>query len=338
MRRERRAALAVLAVILACEAASFSCRPTKPPGAGAGEPPPRAAIGVGSVTLRDATPDGVLPGALDFGDLETSLRGRLVASGLFPAADGGAAIPLLRLRGEIAFDGAEVEEKGVARAMVRLWLDTRPSDAPGAIEETLAGEGEQVYPITRAPAGKRALGAVRTPAPDEKRALFAKLVQRVASDLIDGFVARERLRSAPAAAVVAALHADGGDLLEPAIRIAGERRLRDQVPVLLELLDNPNETVRDAALGALIQIGDRRAVTALTKSRSLRDRREMRKILDAIAILGGDEALDYLSFVAASHDDEEIRSLAAAAKARLERRQAAGKPGAPASPAPAPAP
>ena len=118
-------------------------------------------------------------------------------------------------------------------------------------------------------------------------------------------------------------------MLEPAIRVAGERRLRDEVPVLLELLENPSEAVRDAALGALIQIGDRRAVTALAKSRSMKDRREMRKILDAISILGGDEALDYLSFVAESHDDEEIRGLAAAAKGRLERRQK--------SPSPAPA-
>ena len=54
----------------------------------------------------------------------------------------------------------------------------------------------------------------------------------------------------------------------------------------------------------------------------------MRKIIEAIATLGGDEALDYLSFVAAIHDDEEIRALAAAAKQRLERHQqaAADKP------------
>jgi hypothetical protein len=149
---------------------------------------------------------------------------------------------------------------------------------------------------------------------------------RVAGDLVDGFAARERLATASPAAIHAALRADGGELQEQAIRVAGERKLRDEVPALLDLLDNPNESIRDAALGALIQIGDRRAVSALTKSRSLRDRREMRKIIEAIATLGGDEALDYLSFVAATHDDEEIRALATAAKQRLERRAAADKP------------
>ena len=33
----------------------------------------------------------------------------------------------------------------------------------------------------------------------------------------------------------------------------------------------------------------------------------MRKIIEAIAILGGQEADEYLSFVAATHDDEDIR-------------------------------
>ncbi len=47
----------------------------------------------------------------------------------------------------------------------------------------------------------------------------------------------------------------------------------------------------------------------------------MRKIIEAIAILGGQEADEYLSFVAATHDDDEIRAEAAAARARLQRRE-----------------
>ena len=48
----------------------------------------------------------------------------------------------------------------------------------------------------------------------------------------------------------------------------------------------------------------------------------MRKIIEAISILGGQEADEYLSFVAATHDDDEIRAEAAAARARLQRREA----------------
>jgi hypothetical protein len=51
----------------------------------------------------------------------------------------------------------------------------------------------------------------------------------------------------------------------------------------------------------------------------MKDSREMRKIVDALAALGGQEAADYLSFVADAHDDEEIRNMAKAALLRLKR-------------------
>ena len=54
----------------------------------------------------------------------------------------------------------------------------------------------------------------------------------------------------------------------------------------------------------------------------------MRKIIEAISILGGQEAEEYLSFVAATHDDDEIR---APARARLQR--ASERPSAPLGPA-----
>ena len=50
------------------------------------------------------------------------------------------------------------------------------------------------------------------------------------------------------------------------------------------------------------------------------------KILDAIATLGGREAQEYLSFVAETHDDAEIRAMAKAAIERLSRRSGLGQP------------
>jgi hypothetical protein len=52
----------------------------------------------------------------------------------------------------------------------------------------------------------------------------------------------------------------------------------------------------------------------------MKDRREVRKIIDALATLGGQEAADYLSFVADAHEDEEIRTMAKAALLRLRSR------------------
>jgi hypothetical protein len=292
-------------------------------------PPPDPALG--QVLVEDLTPPTDRPARLDTETLSAHLRSRLLATGLFASAtaaggDAGAR-PSVRARAAIALEAAEVEKKGVARVALRLRLETRPSDAPGAIDENLQAQAEQLYPVTPTAPRRTARGGRARPAPDAaqeapNQALFDQLVIRVANDLIDGFAARLKLRRGAPAAIHAALVGDGGELKEEAIRVAGQRKLRDEVPTLLTLLNHPDEPIRDAALGALIEMKERRAVPELTKTRSLRDRREMRKILDAIAILGGEEAVDYLSFVAQTHDDEEIRNLATAAKARLDRRNA----------------
>jgi len=264
------------------------------------------------VSVRDLTPPADAPAHLDVDALARALRARLLATGLFAgeAADAGAGSAVTRADVRIGVEGAEVDRKGLARVQVLLHLGTRPPSAPGAIDETLEATGEQKYDVPRTPGGK--------PAPREP--LYEGLVQRVAGDLIGGFAARRRLRQASPEAIGAALGADAGELRIEAIRAIGERRLTGEAPKLLALLDDPDEPTRDAALGALLALGDRRAVAALTRSRSLRDRHELHKIIEAISILGGDEADDYLSFVAGSHEDEDIRAEAAAARARLQRR------------------
>jgi hypothetical protein len=292
-----------------------------PPPAPAAPPAPA----LGAVTVRDLTPPEDAPARVDVEALGRALRARLLATGQFApdVADAGRPEALTRADVQIGVEGAEVGEKGVARARVLIRLDTRPSDAAGAIAESLDGAGEQGYAVPPAPRA----GARKPPALAPKEPLYEALVQRVAGDLIDGFASRRRLHAATPEALHAALAADGGELRLEAIRAVGDRHVASEAPRLLALLDDPDEPTRDAALGALLALGDRRAVTALTRSRSFHDRRELRKIIEAVAILGGQEADDYLSFVAGSHEDEEIRAEAAAARARLQRRAdaAAGK-------------
>jgi hypothetical protein len=302
-------------------AGSPGCRHRASDTAAPPAPPPPV---LGTVSIRDlTTPEGAaVTVAVDPGGVEHALAARLLASGIVidrpasPDAAQGLSSAVTRLRGEFALDGAEVPGKALARAVVRLQLDTRPSDAPGAIEEQLQGQGEQTYAVPK--------GAARDAVVALRRDVFTRLVQRIAGDLLEGVIARRKLESAPPATIHAALTADAGELREEAIRLVGQRQLRGEAPRLLELLTDNDEATRDAALGALIALKDPRAVATLTKSRSLRDRREMRKIIEAISILGGEEALDYLSFVAESHDDEEIRTQAAQARQRLLRRTDGG--------------
>ena len=279
-------------------------------------PPPRPAPPLlGTIAIEDRSPPS--DERLDTVPIEVELRRLLMASGMFAAAraDAGAAATA-RARVGFAAECVEAGGKGEARAQVLLRIDTRPSDAPGALAFDLQGQGVEPYAVVP----KKARGS-EAPAPSTKPSLSA-LVVRITRDLVEGVAARRRLQDGSPTAVHAALVADGGELREEAIRIVGERGLRDEVPTLLQLLGSDEETVRDAALGALITMRERRAVRELTQSRSLRDRREMRKILEAISILGGQEADEYLSFVAATHDDDEIRSEAAAARARMQRRSA----------------
>jgi HEAT repeats len=254
---------------------------------------------------------------VDTARIEAELRQTLAASGLVTVggADGGAA-PTARARLAFAAECVEEGTKGEAHAQVRMRIDSRPADAPGALAFDVEGRAAEPYTVTPRK------GRGHDEAAPEKRPSLTALVVRVARDLIEGVAARRRLQDGSPAALHAALVADGGELRDEAIRIIGEKQIREEVPALLELLKDDDENVRDAALGALIAMRERRAVRALADSRSLRDRREMRKIIEAISILGGQEADDYLSFIAATHDDDEIKAAAAAARARLQRREA----------------
>jgi hypothetical protein len=275
---------------------------------------------LGTIAIENLSPPS--DERLDAAKIESELRQALIGSGLFStaAADAGA-IPTARAR--IAFTAECLEEgpKGEARAQVRLRVDTRPSEAPGAVAFDLEGRGVEPYVVAPPRGGKGRGGGPGGAAPQRMPSLTA-LVVRIARDLVDGTAARQRLQEGSPGALHAALVADGGELREEAIRIVGERQLREEVPTLLKLLSADDEPVRDAALGALIAMRERSAVRELTQSRSLRDRREMRKIIEAISILGGQEADEYLSFVAATHDDDEIRTEAAAARGRLQRHEA----------------
>ena len=151
------------------------------------------------------------------------------------------------------------------------------------------------------------------------------LAQGGSGDLLAGYSARQKLWSAEPRALHAALASPGEMRLE-AIRVAAARKLRDEVPTLIGLLSDDEETIRDAALGALVELRDPRAVSALTKSKSMKDRREMRKIIDALASLGGQEATDYLSFVADAHEDEEIRNMAKSALSRSRAKSQVKSP------------
>lgn len=245
---------------------------------------------------------------VDVDAIQKQLRSRLEASGIFEPSGGGNR-PGATVRLQLDAEAVEVEERGIATARLRLFIDTRPENAPGALEGEWPAAAEQRYVASPPPAGGAA-------------AVLTSLVVRTAGALVDEIAAAERMKRATPAEIHAALVArDGGELRLQAIRVVAARNLRGEVPALLDLLNDPDERTRDTALGALIQMRERGAVPVLTRSRSFKDARELRKVIEAVSVIGGDEARSFLEFVADTNDDPETRRLAAEARARLARRE-----------------
>jgi hypothetical protein len=310
LRPDARSTAWLLVLLLA---AATACK--RKGGAPEGPPAPPVPT-LGPVTVQDMTPEEARPAGvkLDEAALTAEARAILTRAGVFKIAANDAGAPVLaRVRIEVGLEDVVVADKGAARAALRLRIDTRPSEvAERRFNEDVQAGAESQYQLVD---GR----------PPDRGPLYTKLVNRLLGDVLHDYLTRQKLYAGDPATLRSAMHADGGELMVEAIRAAGERKLTSEAPRLLQLLEHPDETVRDAALGALVELRERKAVGVLAAQRSMRDKREMRKILDAIAVLGGPEAADYLGFVADGHEDPEIREMAKQAKQRLERRGGGAK-------------
>jgi hypothetical protein len=273
---------------------------------------PGAALWLGPLDITAAASPGDESSLVDREALAYKARSQLLQTGIFAgeateSSNPGAAVARIRLI--LSMETVQADGKAAVRASVRLNVSTRPAGvAPAHFGEDVQANVEMLYDPE---------------AQHDRKQVMQRLAERAVGDLLAGYSARQKLWSAEPRIIHAALAASG-EMRPEAIRVAAARKLRDEGPALIALLSDDEETIRDAALGALVELRDPRAVSALTKSKSMKDRREVRKIIDAIASLGGQEASDYLSFVADAHEDEEIRNMAQAALARLRSRNPGG--------------
>ena len=175
------ATFAALAVVAASGCKRATPRPQAPP-----PKPALAAIALDNLALP---PDKE---RLDGATIEAELRRMLGASGMFAAAAGDAgAAPTARARLAFTAECLEAGGKGEARARVRIRVDTRPSDAPGAVAFDLEGQGVEPYAVAPAPAKGRAPAAAE---PSRKLPSVTALVMRITGDLIEGVAGRQRLQ------------------------------------------------------------------------------------------------------------------------------------------------
>jgi hypothetical protein len=302
---ERRCAEILAAALVSC----FSFPACKGCGEKSSIPAERPCLA--GVVVKPIAPTSFLgvPIQLDSAQLAAKAKKVLEDAKAFAPSAANRPAAQVSLEAEVfSVAGAAVPEIG---AKVRLRITIRPSTVPARFFEDIGAVGQ-------APLAK---GDV-----DEARAAFQRLAERTVEDLLLAYVARQKLWEGNAPEIASALGSNDNELRVEVLRIVAARNLRDLIPTVLRLLSDEDENVRDAALGTLVALRERDAVKVLAASRHMRDAREMRKILDAIATLGGREAQEYLSFVAETHDDEEIRDMAKEALERLSRHDETKQP------------
>ncbi|PID38046.1 MAG: hypothetical protein CSA65_00740 [Proteobacteria bacterium] len=157
------------------------------------------------------------------------------------------------------------------------------------------------------------------PVPRPSEALRRRHIWRTLDHALASWLHQAKLVGADEEALVAALGDHDPDRLLSAIEISALRKSNAAVPALIGLLSHKERRLADRSIGALVIIGDRRAVKPLTKLAKFEDSGRVAQVIDAIGSLGGEEAKAFLEFVADGHRNPTVRDMARQALARMTR-------------------
>jgi hypothetical protein len=291
---------AVLAAVLA------ACKPS----------PPKGALVVGQVAVSEAG----LAGKPEIGESAEQLRKELQASlestGRFVfRGDGPVTIGMEIDRAQRVFAPVPIVEQGQnpperEMAEVALHIEMTASGAQGDVDRLLA-EGE----------ARRPTNADDTLDPAARHAAFDAALDAAMREAVVALKDQIDARHKTEEQLLADLSAQDARVRDYAIRVLADRRSPAAVPQLIARLQDPNADVARRAAGALIAIGDRRAVGPLIEMTRRRRPEDVGPILYAIASLGGPEAEAYLFTLESGSPDEEIRRAAQGAYADLLRRK-----------------
>jgi HEAT repeat protein len=230
----------------------------------------------------------------------------LAGSPDFAAGRGDAGAAAAERHARVKMDVAVSVDNGTLRGVVTLalvWAESRDDEEPPPWDS----EGcESPAPPDRKDMPAAAAGAIECALPPAAR----------------GLAQRESVRRGRLDDVLAALASPDPSLRQFAFAAIGDHHLRAAVPKLLAMLKSDDVLVRDGAIGALVALRERSAVKALTDLGQFKDLDMMRRIIDAVGAIGGDEARAYLELVASGHDVPAVRELATQALDRLRRREA----------------
>jgi HEAT repeat protein len=201
-----------------------------------------------------------------------------------------------------------LEEREVAD--VEVTLEMTSASAQGDIDRLIA-EGS----------ARRATNADDSLDPAARHAAFDAALDAALRDAVAALRDQIDARNKSEPALIRDLSADDAHVQDYAIRVLADRRSQAAVLPLIERLHDRNPEVARRAAGALIAIGDRRAVPPLIEMTHRRRADDVGSILYAIASLGGPEAEAFLFTLESGAPDEETRRNARAAYGELLRRK-----------------
>jgi HEAT repeat protein len=126
--------------------------------------------------------------------------------------------------------------------------------------------------------------------------------------------------------MVQALRDDDVRLQQFAIVRLGERRARSAVKPLCKMLAAQNDAqMLYRIMGALVAIGDTRAVTPLIDLARRKDDSFLSQVVFAVGAIGGRTARAYLVVLASGHPSEQVQQSAKEALGELLQRQPAAQ-------------
>ncbi len=220
--------------------------------------------------------------------------------------------------GRRVYRGARPEDGGVL-PRDRLWREVEVVLELRAIEasdpaSTRASDPASARPLRLSGARYTGFGraAENVGVFDDDRAL----IERAIGDAVVDLTLLIDLEVAPDDEVVARLSRGDTRARTRAIEVAGARRIGAAVDALVALV--PDTALGSRATGALVAIGDPRAVGALIESAK---ERPLLSIVYAVAQIGGKEAEAWLFTMSSGHPDAGVRAAATEALGELERRR-----------------
>ncbi len=279
-----------------------------------------------TVVGRLAVSEGNLASAPELGSnaeqTSLALRRALESTGRFVVREEqGAKTARVRLEVESARRVVGPQQQGLDRevAEVAVSLELMLPDARGDLERLVAeGAGRKA---TEAEATAGAEPTARLAAFDGALALALK---EAATSLSWQLEARRKTD----AALQRDLAAADARVRDYAVRALADRRNPAAVPLLLARLDDESPDVVRRAMGALVAIGDQRAVKPLVDLTRKRPPQFVAEVLYALGSLGGPEAEAYLFTMESGAPEDEVKRAASEALSELRRRreETAGAP------------